>query len=95
MNSPSMPATRFLGRLLSPWVIAGFLVGIFLLLEAYLARQDRSRMAVLNNFPAFATPAFELQFSKKFQWDPLSFTGRGARAGPGGAAADGQGARIL
>ena len=82
MNSSSTPAPQqFFRRVLSPWAVAGLLVGIFLLIQGYLFWHDRTLMAALDDFPPFAAPAFELQFSKKTPYDPLSFIGRGAQAG--------------
>ena len=81
-STPSTPAPQqFFRRLLSPWAVAGFLLGIFLLIQGYLFWHDRALIAALDNFPPFATPVFELQFSKKTSYDPLSFIGRGKQAG--------------
>ncbi|OFW10692.1 MAG: hypothetical protein A3G20_07750 [Acidobacteria bacterium RIFCSPLOWO2_12_FULL_59_11] len=81
-STPSTPAPQpFFRRWLSPWAVAGLLVGIFLLIQGYLFWHDRALMAALDNFPPFAAPAFELQVSKKTPYDPLSYIGRGARAG--------------
>jgi hypothetical protein len=68
-------------RMLQPWKIAAVLLGIFLLSQAYFAWSDRFVAATLNSHPAFATPEFPLEFSKTIQYDPLTFVGRGARAG--------------
>lgn len=68
-------------RLLTPWKIAAALLAVFLIIQAYLMWRDSFAVSALNNFPAFATPELKLSFSKKIQYDPLSFVGRGARAG--------------
>src|ERR1035437_2472164 len=75
------PSRRFLKPLLSPWGIAAIILGIFLLGEVYLAWRDRAVQATLEVYPPFATPAFDLEFSKHIPYDPLSFVGRGAQAG--------------
>ncbi|MBI4463870.1 MAG: hypothetical protein HY647_04120 [Acidobacteria bacterium] len=68
-------------RFLSPWGIVAILLGIFLAGEAYLTWRDREPQEVLESHAPFITPAFDLQFSRKFPYDPHSFVGRGARAG--------------
>jgi hypothetical protein len=71
----------FLKRLLSPWGIAAAILAIFFLGEIYLAWRDRAAQAALEDFPPFTTPAFDLAFSKKIPYDPLSFVGKGAQTG--------------
>jgi hypothetical protein len=68
-------------RLLSPWAIAGILVAAFLATEAYQAWRDRGLESALEQYPAFAAPELQLEFSKTIPYDPLSFVGRGAHAG--------------
>jgi hypothetical protein len=68
-------------RWLTPWKIAAVLLGLFLLSEGYLAWRDHALVTALENAPAFAHPALELEFPKTIQYDPLSFVGRGAHAG--------------
>jgi len=68
-------------RWLQPWKIAAVLVALFLLSQAYFSWRDSFLSAALNNSPAFAAPEFPLEFSSKIQYDPLTFVGRGARAG--------------
>lgn len=79
MSEP--PAQRFWKRLSSPWGIAAILLGIFLLVQAFLAWQDRGPKEALESYAPFVAPPFELQFSRQFPYDPHSFIGRGARAG--------------
>lgn len=67
--------------LVSPWGIAVVLVGIFLLVEGYEAGRDRGLVAAIEGYEPFASPAFDLQFSRKLPYDPLSFLGRGRQAG--------------
>ena len=67
--------------LASPWKIAAVLVGIFLVVQGYLAVRDRGVAAAIDGHEPFATPAFPLQFSRKMAYDPLSFLGRGRQAG--------------
>jgi hypothetical protein len=61
--------------------IAAVLVIVFLLVQGYLAIRDRGLEASINNHAAFAQPAFPLEFSRKKDFDPLSFLGRGQQAG--------------
>jgi hypothetical protein len=67
--------------LLTPWGIAGLLMAIFFIGQAYLALRDRSVQTALENDPAFAAPALDLTFSKHIAYDPLTFVGKGAQAG--------------
>src|ERR1700693_2938426 len=68
-------------RLLSPVGIMAIIMAIFLLAEGYLALRDRGAEEALEGTAAFTTPAFDLSFSKKIPYDPLSFVGKGASAG--------------
>ena len=68
-------------RLLSPWSIAAALLAAFFLYQGWDAWRDRALYDALNNHAAFGAPAFPLEFSRTIQYDPLSFVGRGARAG--------------
>ncbi|MBI3935195.1 MAG: hypothetical protein HY316_10935 [Acidobacteria bacterium] len=68
-------------RFLTPWKIAAVLLAVFLISQAYLTRRDRVMVSALDSPPAFATPELKLEFSKNIPYDPLSFVGRGARAG--------------
>jgi hypothetical protein len=68
-------------RMLQPWKIAAALIVVFLLSQAYFAWQDSFLKSALNSDPAFAEPAFPLEFSRTIQYDPLTFVGRGSRAG--------------
>lgn len=84
MNHTTVPADApepAWKRLLTPWRIAAALLAGFLLSQAYFSWQDRSLIAALNSHPPFAMPAFELRFSRRIPYDPLTFVGRGARAG--------------
>jgi hypothetical protein len=67
--------------LLSPWGIALVLLGAFLLYQGWQTWRDRALYATLNEHPAFATPPLPLEFSRNIKYDPLTFVGRGARAG--------------
>jgi hypothetical protein len=68
-------------RLLQPWKIAAALIAVFLISQAFLSWRDRFIVSALEKSPAFAAPEFPLEFSSKIQYDPLTFVGRGARAG--------------
>ena len=68
-------------RLLTPWKIAAALLAVFLISQAYLTWRDSFAVSALNDYQAFAAPELKLSFSKNIQYDPLSFVGRGARAG--------------
>jgi hypothetical protein len=68
-------------RLLSPVGVAAVLLAGFFLLQGWQAWSERALYAALNDHPAFASPQFPLEFSRNIQYDPLSFVGRGARAG--------------
>lgn len=68
-------------RWLTPWKIAVVLIAAFLISQAFYSWRDRSIVSALDNSPAFAIPEFTLEFSRKIQYDPLTFVGRGARAG--------------
>lgn len=68
-------------RFLSPWKIAAAILAAFLAVQGYLFWQDRSIGQDLESDPSFATPGFELRFSRKMPYDPLTFLGRGAKAG--------------
>lgn len=83
MNDAATPSKGRSMRtfLASPWGIAAILLGGFLLAQVYLGRRDQDIQITLEGYAPFATPPFELQFSKKFPYDPHSFVGRGARAG--------------
>ena len=82
-DSPNNSGTRrsIKTLLLSPWGIAAVLVGIFLLAQGYLAWRDRGLVSAIESYEPFAAPPFDLQFSRKLPYDPLSFLGRGAQAG--------------
>lgn len=67
--------------LLSPGKIAVVLVGLFLVAQGYLAWRDRGVAAAIDSYEPFATPAFDVQFSRKMAYDPLTFLGRGRKAG--------------
>src|SRR3989304_4570445 len=81
MSESNVTAEPAWKRLLTPWKIAAALLAVFLIAEAYLAWRDQALIGALESAPAFATPELKLSFSKKIQYDPLSFVGRGARAG--------------
>jgi hypothetical protein len=70
-----------LKKLLSPWGIALGLLLVFLAWQGYGYWKDRGLEQALERDPAFASPELKLDFSKKIQYDPLSFVGRGAHAG--------------
>jgi hypothetical protein len=67
--------------LMSPWKVAVALLAIFLLVQGYLFWRDRGVMAAIEGHEPFATPPFPLQFSRKMEYDPLTFLGRGRQAG--------------
>ena len=81
MSESNVTAEPAWKRLLTPWKIAAALLAVFLIAEAYIAWRDQALIGALESAPAFATPELKLSFSKKIQYDPLSFVGRGARAG--------------
>ena len=66
---------------LSAKEIAAVLVIVFLLVQGYLAIRDRGLESSINDHAAFAHPALPLEFSRKMDFDPLSFLGRGQQAG--------------
>ena len=68
-------------RLLTPWKVAALLIAAFLLSEGYLTWRDSFLVGAINDAPAFGSPELKLSFSKKIQYDPLTFVGRGAHAG--------------
>jgi hypothetical protein len=78
MNRDEEPKWK---RWLQPWKIAAVLVALFLISQAYFSWRDSFLVSALNNSPAFASPEFPLEFSSRIQYDPLTFVGRGARAG--------------
>jgi len=49
--------------------------------QGWQAWRDRALQSALESAPAFATPSLPLEFSRHIAYDPLSFVGRGARAG--------------
>jgi len=61
--------------------VAAVLVIVFLLVQGYLAIRDRGLTSSIDSHPAFAQPALPLEFSRKMEFDPLSFLGRGQEAG--------------
>lgn len=61
--------------------IAAVLFIVFLLVQGYLLIRDRDFRAVIDNHAEFAQPALPLDFSRKKEFDPLSFLGRGQQAG--------------
>jgi len=67
--------------LLSPWGIAAVLVGAFLIVQGYESWRDRGLQAAIEGYEPFASPTFDLQFSRKLPFDPLSFLGRGVQSG--------------
>ena len=67
--------------LVSPWGIAAVLVGAFLLSQGYESWRDRGLQAAIEGYEPFASPTFDLQFSRKLPFDPLSFLGRGVQSG--------------
>ncbi len=79
--APAASVQNFFKSLLTPWRIAAILIGIFLLGQGYLAWRNLAFETALESHAPFATPVFELEFSRHFPYDPLSFIGRGARAG--------------
>jgi hypothetical protein len=81
VSAPGDPLEPSWKRLLSPGRIAAVLVAFFLIVQGYLWWRDRAIAQDLERDPAFATPAFELRFSRKMPYDPLTFLGRGAKAG--------------
>lgn len=81
MNRPNGVEEPRWRRFLTPWKIAAVLLAAFLITQGYLWWRSRFIVEVMNDFPAFATPGFKLEFSSKIQYDPLTFVGRGARAG--------------
>lgn len=68
-------------RYLSPWKLALILVAMFLMYQGYQWLRDQELVAALEGTPEFASPELSLTFPKGIQYDPLSFVGRGARAG--------------
>ena len=83
MNASDNPGEPLSLRafLMSPWKVAAVLVGIFLVVQGYLALRDRGVAAAIAEQEAFAAPALSLRFSRKMAYDPLSFLGRGKQAG--------------
>lgn len=75
------PKRAIFHRILSPWGIAIIILALFFLGQGYLAWRDRSVKEALESDVSFATPALDVAFSKKLPYDPLSFIGKGARAG--------------
>ena len=75
------PAQKFFKSLLTPWRITAILIGVFLLGQGYLSWRNLAFETALESHAPFATPEFELEFSRHLPYDPLSFIGRGARAG--------------
>jgi hypothetical protein len=61
--------------------IAAVLVIVFLLVQGYLAIRDRGLTSSIDSHAAFAQPPLPLEFSRKKDFDPLSFLGRGQQAG--------------
>ena len=61
--------------------VAAVLVILFLLVQGYLAIRDRGLTSSIDSHAAFAQPALPLEFSRKMEFDPLSFLGRGQEAG--------------
>lgn len=59
----------------------GLFLAVLLLAQGYSIWRDRPLEAALNNYPPFATPGLDLRFSPQVPYDPLSFVGRGTRAG--------------
>ena len=68
-------------RLLSPWGVAAILLAGFLAVQGWQAWRDRALYDAINQYPQFAEPPLPLEFSRTIQFDPLTFVGRGARAG--------------
>ena len=66
---------------LSAREVAGVLVIVFLLVQGYLAIRDRGLTSTIGGHAAFAQPGLPLEFSRKMDYDPLSFLGRGRQAG--------------
>ena len=81
MNGPNSAEEPNWKRFLTPWKIAAVLIAAFLISQVYFSWRDSFIVSALDNSPAFAAPKFPLEFSKKIQYDPLTFVGRGARAG--------------
>ncbi len=65
----------------SPGRIVVLILAVLLLAQGYSIWRDRPLEAALENYPPFATPEMGLRFSAKIPYDPLTFVGRGARAG--------------
>ena len=61
--------------------IAAVLFIVFLLVQGYLLIRDRDLRTVIDNHADFAHPSLPLEFSRKKDFDPLSFLGRGQQAG--------------
>src|SRR5688572_14777748 len=81
LSGPSTEVRTWKQRLVSPWGVAGILLAGFLAVQGWQAWRDRALHNAVNNHPPFATPALPLEFSRTIQYDPLTFVGRGARAG--------------
>jgi len=81
MNGETEQPTGLRAFLMSPWKVAAVLLGIFLLVQGYLMWRDRGVMAAIDAHEPFAAPALPIQFSRKMEYDPLSFLGRGRQAG--------------
>lgn len=97
LSEPQAPSWK---RFLSPWKIAAILIAFFLLVQGYLYWRDRTIIRDLESDPAFATPAFQLRFSRKMSYDPHTFIGRGAQGGlwrwtPGGLELTEEGRRFF
>ncbi len=75
------PAQKFFKSLLTPWRITAILIGVFFLGQGYLTWRNLAFETALESHAPFATPEFELEFSRRLPYDPLSFIGRGAQAG--------------
>ena len=65
----------------SPREVAAVLFIVFLVVQGYLLIRDRDIRTAIDNHAEFAQPALPLEFSRKKDFDPLSFLGRGQQAG--------------
>ena len=81
MNEEANPGEGRRAFPLSAKEVAAVLVIVFLLVQGYLAIRDQGLRSSIDSHAAFAQPDLPLEFSRKKDFDPLSFLGRGQQAG--------------
>jgi hypothetical protein len=62
------------------WLL-GSVAAVVVVFVSYQLLGDRKARSIVESQPQFAAPTFAIRFSKHTAYDPLSFVGRGARAG--------------